>query len=81
MGSDEDITVIERDCGIEYDRIDAWVTSSDLLGCTVTLTPKPNRKLSKTVSLSVTTIRFEGPTQAVAELYHRFELNFMSAGG
>lgn len=75
------MAVIKKDCGIEYERLAAWFDDADLLECTVELTQKPDRVLSRTVTLPVTTMRIEGDQDAVQQLYRAFELAFMSAGG
>ncbi len=72
---------IQRDCGIEYARLAAWFEDAELLGCTVELSKKPDRVLSKTVTLPVTALKIEGGKDAAQQLYHAFELAFMSAGG
>lgn len=81
MTSNSKRITIQRDCGIEYGRLAAWFESADLLGCTVELTQKPDRVLSKSASLPVTALRIEGERDAVQRLYRALELAFMSAGG
>ncbi len=75
------MAIIQKDCGIEYERLAAWFDDADLLDCTVELTQKPDRVLSRTVSLPITAMRIEGDQDAVQQLYRAFELAFMSAGG
>ena len=72
---------IQKDCGIEYARLAKWFENADLLGCTFELVQKPDRVLSKTVTLPVTSMKIKGEERAVQQLYHAFELAFMSAGG
>lgn len=81
MGADANNMVIEYDCGIKYARLAAWASDTEKFGCTVTLTQKPDRTLSRSVSLPVTAIRIEGPQKSVEQLYREFELTFLSAGG
>lgn len=81
MNASMNNSVIERDCGIEYARLDAWRKQTDLLGCTVELERRPDRRLSESVTLPVTYLRIEGPAHDVQRLYRSFELAFMSAGG
>lgn len=81
MASNPERVTIQRDCGIEYGRLATWFENADCLGCTVELAPKPDRVLSKTVSLPVTALRIEGERKAAQRLYRAFELAFMSAGG
>lgn len=81
MTSSEEHMTIQRDCGIEYARLAAWFENAELLGCAVELSKKPDRVLSKTVTLPVTALKIEGEQDAVQRLYRAFELAFMSAGG
>ena len=49
-------------------------------GCVVTLAETEGRLLGKW-AIRRTKIRFEGDEPAVKEVYHRFFLRFLSAGG
>lgn len=81
MAESDRMDSIERETGIAYDRLKAWFDSQPTGACRVTLTCGAPRTFGHTIGLPRTLLRIEGPTEDVAELYRRFELQFMSAGG
>ena len=72
--------MIEFECGVDPARLKRWFAETDTDGVRVTLTPCEARKLGR-VSLPRTLVRMEGAECAVQQLYDRFYLQFMSAGG
>lgn len=76
-----DDMVIRYECGIDYDRLRDWLQAQDLGGCEVEIVPDEPRCIGPSMAMPRTHLKIAGPPDAVRELYHRFELQFMSSGG
>jgi len=73
--------VIERESGIDLALLREWFATQDLGPCRVEVTPLEARRLSASVTLPRNLLHMEGPAPQLRELYRRFELQFLSAGG
>jgi len=73
--------LIEFECGIDPRRLEDWLEGESLPeGCDVTLSRLAPVEHGPIV-LPRTTVRMEGPDQAIEGVHQRFFLRFMSAGG